>query len=232
VSVPPPGRRVSQPRWRSRITWGAGLLLVVGGLLVARLIAGPVALATSGYEDGVMRGGLHSGSLISPPPGRLITHRPLAGTGLRGHAFRITYHSRTVGNADIAVTGLVVLPFGAPPPGGWPIITYGHSTTGIADVCAPSAHLGWAPTDVWNALLDRRMAIAATDYEGLGGPGRHPYLVGTSEAHSMIDAVRAARQLSRGRIGTRYMALGHSQGGHAAVFTAVNARRSSKLARC
>ena len=37
--------------------------------------------------------------------------------------------------------------------------------------------------------------VVATDYQGLGAGRMHPYLVGASEAHAMIDAVRAARHL-------------------------------------
>ena len=38
-------------------------------------------------------------------------------------------------------------------------------------------------------------AVVRTDYEGLGTPGVHPYLVGRSEGRSVLDAVRAARAL-------------------------------------
>jgi alpha-beta hydrolase superfamily lysophospholipase len=163
--------------------------------------------------------------LAGPPPGRLILQRRLVGTGIRGQVFRVVYHSRNTRDIDVPVTGLVMLPGGSPPAGGWPVLAYGHPTGASADACAPSAHLEQAPVDVWTAVLDRHIAIAATDYEGLGGQGRHPYLVGPSEARSMIDAVRAARQLSAGRIGRRYIAWGNSQGGHAAVFTATASPR-------
>ena len=60
----------------------------------------------------------------------------------------------------------------------------------------------------------------ATDYIGLGPIGeRHPYLSGPSEAHSVIDGVRAATRLAGSGAGTRWTAVGHSQGGHAALFT-------------
>ena len=53
------------------------------------------------------------------------------------------------------------------------------------------------------------MVFAATDYEGLGTPGRHPYIVGESEARGTLDIVRAAQQLERshGRV-RRGRALG------------------------
>jgi acetyl esterase/lipase len=68
-------------------------------------------------------------------------------------------------------------------------------------------------------MLRRGYVIAATDYPGLGTPGVHPYLIGVSEAYSVIDAVRASRELPDTKAQKRYAVWGHSQGGHAALFT-------------
>ena len=68
-------------------------------------------------------------------------------------------------------------------------------------------------------MLDRGFVIAATDYAGLGGQGMHPYLIGLSEARAVLDSVRAARQLPDAAAGDRFAVWGHSQGGHAALFT-------------
>jgi acetyl esterase/lipase len=61
--------------------------------------------------------------------------------------------------------------------------------------------------------------VVATDYPGLGTPGVHPYLVGASEARAVVDSVRAARNVKEAGAGDRYAVWGHSQGGHAALFT-------------
>ena len=58
-----------------------------------------------------------------------------------------------------------------------------------------------------------------TDYEGLGTPGPHPYLIGSSEGRSTLDMVRAARKLNPD-IGKQLVIAGHSQGGQAALFAA------------
>jgi hypothetical protein len=50
----------------------------------------------------------------------------------------VLYSSRTPQGAKDAVSGSVSVPRGKPPKGGWPVITYAHGTTGVADVCAPS----------------------------------------------------------------------------------------------
>ena len=61
--------------------------------------------------------------------------------------------------------------------------------------------------------------MAATDYPGLGSMGTHPYLIGVTEAHAVLDSVRAARELPDAKARDRFIVWGHSQGGHAALFT-------------
>jgi pimeloyl-ACP methyl ester carboxylesterase len=58
-----------------------------------------------------------------------------------------------------------------------------------------------------------------TDYQGLGTEGMHPYLIGAAEGRSVIDIVRAAHLVDR-RVGKRWVAIGHSQGGHATLWAA------------
>ena len=63
-----------------------------------------------------------------------------------------------------------------------------------------------------------------TDYEGLGTPGPHPYLIGVSEGRGTLDMVRAARKLNPD-IGKQLLIAGHSQGGQAALFAASLAKQ-------
>ena len=60
-------------------------------------------------------------------------------------------------------------------------------------------------------------AVVRTDYEGLGTPSAHPYLIGVSEGRAVLDMVRAARKLDRS-LGKQVVIAGHSQGGHAALW--------------
>ena len=70
--------------------------------------------------------------LPAGPPGSPIwAERVAAPPGAL--AWRILYHSRTIHDEDIAVSGLVVAPDAAPPEGGFPVIAYAHGTTGLAD---------------------------------------------------------------------------------------------------
>ncbi|MCQ8280112.1 lipase family protein [Acetobacteraceae bacterium KSS8] len=156
-------------------------------------------------------------------PGRMLRQEPLPSAMLPPHAAsgtRILYSSLSgVGRqGPAAVSGLLLLPRGAAPAGGWPVVAWAHGTTGFADVCAPSWR-GRPARD--NAYLDgwlsRGFAIVATDYEGLGTPGDHPYLLYRSEAHSILDGVRAALSDPGAELRNRIILVGQSQGAGAAL---------------
>ncbi len=131
--------------------------------------------------------------------------------------YRILYHSRSRSDADIAVSGYLVVPAAEPPPGGWPLVAYAHGTTGTADICAPS-HDAEEEISFIAPYLEG-YAVVATDYEGLGTPGLHPYIVGESEARAVLDSVRAAHNLEDISLTDEFVVWGHSQGGHAALHT-------------
>ena len=163
--------------------------------------------------------------LPAGPPGAPIwAERVAAPPGAL--AWRILYHSRTIHDEDIAVSGLVVAPEAAPPEGGFPVIAYAHGTTGLADPCAPSKAAQPRDTDddaggdlPLPPFWEEGYVVVATDYEGLGTPGRHPYIVGGSEGRGILDSIRAARALPDAHAGDQAVVVGISQGGHAALFT-------------
>ncbi|WP_198670174.1 alpha/beta fold hydrolase [Dyella sp. C9] len=156
------------------------------------------------------------------PPGSLIRIESMAGAPLGATAYRVLYRSTGVHGEPIAVSGVVVIPAGLAPAGGRPIVAWAHPTTGVASRCAPSeAHFVFQTMMGLRDMVRHGYIVAATDYPGLGTAGPHPYLVGASEAHAVIDAVRAARQLPDAQAGNRYAVWGHSQGGQAALFTGI-----------
>jgi len=151
-------------------------------------------------------------------PGEVIKTEKVDVPDLDGTLYRVMYHSQSIQGADIAVTGMIAVPSTPPPAGGYPVVSWAHGTTGIADTCTPSV----TPADdvkLANGLLDQGYLVTATDYQGLGTPGRHPYIAGISEARGALDIVRAAQQLPDANASTNYVVWGHSQGGHAATFT-------------
>jgi acetyl esterase/lipase len=123
------------------------------------------------------------------------------------------------GRSRIAVSGALFWPKGDPPPGGWPIVAWAHGTVGTADRCAPS-FAGRSDRDVryLNAWLSAGFAVVATDYQGLGTPGGHPYLAAKPEAYGVLDSVRAVK--GRDQIGDAVLIVGQSQGAGAAFATA------------
>jgi hypothetical protein len=135
-----------------------------------------------------------------------------------GSAERVVYNSVSPEDgATTEVSGTVFLPKGTPPDGGWPMLSYGHPTTGTEVSCGASLYqnlLGSAETIA--AIVESGTAVAMTDYEGLGQPGRaHPYLEPRAAAFNMIDAVRALKNTFP-TVSNRWLALGGSQGGSAA----------------
>lgn len=136
----------------------------------------------------------------------------------------VTYRTKGVSGKLVSVTGTIAMPKGRAPRGGWPVVTWAHGTTGIADQCAPSVAVGQnrygiGIYPVIKALPRAGFAVVQTDYEGLGTTGDHPYLNGVSEGRSVLDIVRAARKLSPS-LSKRVLIAGHSQGGHAALWAA------------
>ena len=151
----------------------------------------------------------------------LVAAVPLPGAPDGAHAYRIVYHSTDGGGVPIDVTGVVIVPSGTAPIGGRDIVAWAHGTSGIADACAPSTN-SWLFDSIAGLLdlLKRGYIVAATDYQGLGGPGPHPYLIGASAAHSVLDAVRAARAVPHASASNRFALWGESQGGHATLWSA------------
>ncbi len=133
----------------------------------------------------------------------------------------LLYRSTSVAGRPVAESGSVAVPKGKPPKGGWPVISWAHGTTGIADQCAPTRALN--NQDYTHKLLQSWLkhgyAVVATDYEGLGTPGEHPFLVGVSAGRSVLDMALAARKLNPD-LGKALVISGHSQGGHAALWAA------------
>lgn len=142
----------------------------------------------------------------------------------------LTYKMLGQSGQEVQATSLVFTPNTPPPTGGWPIVVWAHGTTGVADACAPSkAALTDSTKDLISKLLAAGYVVVAPDYEGLGTAGIHPFLNVKSEAYSITDAVVATRNyLSQRNLLTskKWLTVGHSQGGHAALSAAQYASRA------
>ena len=158
-------------------------------------------------------------------PGQLLRQEPLeARQSLKqaGSNIRLLYSSTDglSGEGIVPVSGTLYLPKGTAPEGGWPLMAWTHGTVGIADICAPSWNGRQAQDeDYLGRFLERGYAVVASDYQGLGTKGTHPYLATQAAAYSNLDIIRAVK--SGGFPVTDKVALfGQSQGAGAAIATA------------
>jgi hypothetical protein len=151
--------------------------------------------------------------------GTLVRYQPVDGVDVGGAtAWRIMYVSESLEGERIVVTGTALVPPGEAPTGGRPVLTIAHGTSGIADECAPSKHPAATELSLMDPFVDAGYLVVLSDYEGLGTPGRHPYLVGESEGRGVLDGALAARELPDADAGDQLSIFGYSQGGHGALF--------------
>jgi pimeloyl-ACP methyl ester carboxylesterase len=159
--------------------------------------------------------------LTGSGPGSLVSATTMPGImrevdSRKVQAARVVYRSTSGDGRPSVVSGGVFTPKGAPPEGGWPVIAYGHATTGIDEPCAPTLSeslLGSA--QIVSALIAQGYAVALSDYQGLGSSGVHPYTDSRTAGLNMIDSVRALRATFKD-VSNRWGAYGASQGGGAA----------------
>jgi alpha-beta hydrolase superfamily lysophospholipase len=160
-------------------------------------------------------------SEIPGKPGTIIRIWPLVGGGPgNAEAFRVLYRSTGLNGEPIAVSGAFFFPAGPAPERGRDVVAWAHPTSGVAEKCGPSL-MPDVSGMIWGLenILAQGYVVAATDYPGLGSYGVHPYLIGPSEARSVLDSVRAIRNLPNTGATDRFVVWGHSQGGHAALYT-------------
>ncbi len=205
----------------------------LGSLASAILVALAGASATAQNENASMDGDAGPppafytwSDPVPPTPGSLLRSEPLEerlALEKSQRAVRFLYASESFDGSPVAVSAAAFLPAGEAPEGGWPVIAWSHGTVGNADLCAPSWR-GRSPRDVsyLNHWLAQGYAIVATDYEGLGTPGPHPYLHCKAAAMGNIDAVVAAQELGWA-LSRKWLVTGQSQGGHGALCTATHA---------
>lgn len=125
------------------------------------------------------------------------------------------------GKTPVAVSGSLFVPKGEAPAGGFPLIAWAHGTVGVADVCAPSNNKrSERDTKYLNHWLQQGYAVVASDYQGLGTPGGHPYLATRPASYSVLDGIRAVQSDPNLKLSKSVVLVGQSQGGGAAFATA------------
>jgi pimeloyl-ACP methyl ester carboxylesterase len=192
---------------------------IVACAFVAGAVFAISASAAWAYED------VPHASLVSAKPGAVFQMSPFEDGVPAGYkGYRIIYRSTGLEDEPIAVTGAVFFPAANEAGAARPIVAWAHGTTGVMTPCAPTLKPGLVETiQGIDLFASKGYVVVASDYPGLGSPGDHPYLIGESAAHAVLDSVRAVRNIEEARAGDRFIVWGHSQGGHAALFTGMQA---------
>ena len=207
-----------------RSRWSNAMRLVGAVVALVLALAGVVISAAlhDAQPDEPTAFYLAPSPLPDGPPGTIIRSEVMDGQYANAITYRVLYLSTALDGSPTAVSGYIVVPNSAAPAGGRKVLAYTHGTVGVSPRCAPSLTGPGADPLAFeggNRFVADGYVIAATDYQGLGTPGPHPYLVGSVEAMNALDSVRAARNLSQAQAGSAFAVWGHSQGGHAALFT-------------
>lgn len=206
-------------------------IAIIAGLLGACVSSAKAEPPVAPFYESVMK--------ISPSGklGQVIKQEKINTTVKGAQAWRIAYISSDVGDRKTIVTGLVVAPIGQAPAGGRPIMSWAHGTTGTAQNCGPSQVLnpavplneyfllnGNSSTDYGipnvEEFIKEGYVVVATDYQGLGGGGKHQYAVAVTNARDTIDAARAASSMKEVGAGKKAIVYGWSQGGGAVIAAA------------
>lgn len=191
-------------------------------------------------------GGAYAEPSVSPfyvaaseikPEGRLgqVVKKEKVKTEIPGaQAWRIAYISSDVNDKKTISTGLLVAPIGPAPKEGRPIVSWSHGTTGSAQNCGPSQQLNpvvelneyylvtgnsWIDYGILSVgdLIKNGYVVAATDYQGLGGGGKHQYVVGQTQGRDAINAIRAAGAVKETGAGKKALLYGWSEGGYSVL---------------
>ncbi|MFI6870329.1 lipase family protein [Nocardia sp. NPDC050406] len=140
----------------------------------------------------------------SSSPGQLLEVRRskaylLPGLRLPARSWFLRYRSTDAHGRDIEVTGTLLVPRTPYTSGPRPLIGYAVGTQGLADFVAAASWqlrrgLEYEGLFISQALR-RGWAVVITDYPGLGNHGTHPYVMGRALGPSVLDSMRAARQV-------------------------------------
>jgi hypothetical protein len=211
-------------------------MLLKSYVATAALLATVVLTPTAGMADQTVSSAavppFYQDVMKMKPEGKLgqIIKQEKIDTPIAGaQAWRIAYISSDLNDKPTISTGLVVAPEGQAPAGGRPIISWSHGTTGNASNCGPSQVDNPARTlnqyflvngNSWTdyglpsleEFIKDGYVVVGTDYQGLGGSGRHQYAVAKTNGRDAINAARAVGSMTETGAGKKTLMIGWSQG--------------------
>lgn len=212
-------------RVRRRTTRGV-FAVVAAALVLLTACDPPFPSDDAFYEPPSPLPAGNPGDIISSRPSRFtldpIGKVPVADVS----STQVVYRSTDALGQPMAVTGTVLVPTRP-----WtglgrrPLVSWAVGTRGVGDDCAPSYTLSQGADYEGlfiKAAIDQGWAVAISDYQGLGTPGLHTYMVGPSQGRAVLDMARAAQRLPGSGLSssTPVGLMGYSQGGGAAGWAA------------
>lgn len=241
-AAPEPSSESGTPRGRSRgLQAAVAIAIVVVGAILLAVLAPPSQVDDIPAAPSALANPPGSATTVTPavpafyqvnaeavaPAGTVEKSQPIQGAPGNVNAYRFIYHSPDITGQDALVSGMFVAPKGQPPAGGWPLVAFGHGTTGTNQHCGISLTPFVKNTPGYYEtiaqilpLVAQGYAVTATDYLGEGAPGTPSYLVGQLEGQNILDSVRAAHNWQPSVNKNKTIIWGHSQGGHSASFAA------------
>ena len=181
-----------------------------------------------------------AGDPAKPAPGTLLRIGRYNGDTPEGLTVkRILFSTTDTAGQFTVASGLIAVPSNIVENQNVPLISWNHGTNGLEPACAPSAGPHALTEDAVPALADivaNGWAVVAPDFMSHATPRLTPYLIGEGEARYSLDAIRAARTITLADLKSadkiiddphtgpdlfskQTVVWGHSQGGHAALWT-------------
>lgn len=161
---------------------------------------------------------------------------------MRGSGRLLIHDMPSTQGGTTRASTLLFVPTGTPPAGGWPVIAWAHGTTTPGQkTCAPSlspdldgglTRDGFISNYAYQIteLVNSGYAVIAPDLEGLGPVATvpNPYFSVASIARALIAGLQAAHQVDS-TLSTRWVAFGHSEGGHGVLGVEAHASEAPGL---
>ncbi|SIT86444.1 lipase family protein [Microbacterium sp. RU33B] len=162
---------------------------------------------------------------VPDEPGQLIRAEAFTrGVPAGAVGWRILYTTTDGDGGPGVASGIVVVP--AAGFGEWPVISWAHGATGVAQQCAPSLlaqPFESGAMSVLPEIVANGWALVQADGSGRGAASPPAYLVGDPSGRADLDAVRAARQIPAADLGGQTVAWGWSDGGGTALWAGATA---------
>lgn len=203
-------------RLRTLVIIVLAIVLVVAGLVVYN------TYKSNNFQSSIQPFYETSGLIQQGFLGEVLKKEPMGFGMQNGAATRILYRTQKADGSYTFSSGIIFVPNNIAA-SNVPLMVWAHGTIGLADECAPSRQQNspFASSTSWvEPMLQKGWVVVATDYAGFGTPGVQGYLIGGSEAHDVLNSVRAAHNIVGPNLGKNYAIWGHSQGGHSALYSA------------